>query len=67
MAGHDANSASVNVGMSATFMIYDEDGSLVRTGTVVTSGVGLPTTHCIWRADFQSGVPRITWRRTVTS
>lgn len=54
VAGHDANSTSVNVGMSATFTIYDEDGNVVRTGTVVTPGVGLPTTHCIWSADFQS-------------
>jgi hypothetical protein len=55
VAGHDANSTSVNVGMSGTFTIYDEDGNVVQTGTVVTPGVGLPTTHCIWSADFQSG------------
>lgn len=55
VAGHAANSTSVNVGMSATFTIYDEDGNVVRTGTVVTPGVGLPTTHCIWSADFKSG------------
>jgi hypothetical protein len=55
VAGHDGNSTSINVGMSATFTIYDEDGNVVRTGTVVTPGEGLPTTHCIWSADFQSG------------
>lgn len=52
VAGHDANSTSVNVGMSATYTIYDADGNDVQTGSVVTPGVGLPTTHCAWSADF---------------
>lgn len=30
-------------------------GTSFGPGTVVTPGVGLPTTHCIWSADFQSG------------
>jgi hypothetical protein len=55
VAGHDADSTSINVGMSGTFTIYDEDGNIVRTGSVVTPGVGLPTTHCVWSADFESG------------
>lgn len=37
------------------FTIYNEDRDIVRTGSVVTPGVGLPTTHCAWSTDFVSG------------
>ncbi len=55
VAGHDLDSNSINVGMSAEYTIYDADGNVVRTGSVVTPGVGLGTTSCTWTASLPGG------------